>query len=104
MSFAVIEAEKRAVVEQVWGQESLFLNKRKLLCVFMPMRRPSREGETGCRREGTDVESCPRHGMARRHGQAGGRGRGSLWKFVLFCFFMDVGSGHQEHVRLGKGV
>lgn len=45
MSSVVTEAEKWAVTEQVWGQESLFLNKRKLLCVCVCQWEDSGERE-----------------------------------------------------------
>lgn len=79
MSSVVTEAEKWAVTEQVWGQESLFLNKRKLLCVCMPMGRLRREGETDA---------------------VGGRGQ--MWSHARGAAWCTA-TGRQEEVAEGAG-
>lgn len=74
------------------------------MCVYANGKTQERGRDRRCRREGADVESRPRCGVVHRHGPAGGSGRGRWWKCLLFRFLVDVGSGHQERARLGKGV
>lgn len=95
-SFAVREAEKWWWSE--CGGKSVVLNKGNLLCVYANGKTQRRERQ--CRKEGTDGEACPRCGVVTGTGrrvEGAGGARGSS-----FCFFVDVGRGRQEHVRLGE--